>query len=287
MLFKNATYYKFTKPFELTKEKFEDLISQAMVPEIGANDTYVTGFNFALPNSKQMLLDVNGVWLMRITKLEKIIPAAAVNHKLKEQVEEIEATQLRKVPRKERAEIRESIVNLMLPNAPYRPINTLLYIDTVSQTLVVNSVATGITDDATSFLRKTIGSLPIRMPEWKVAPGALMKSWLQDSALTPPNIDICHQGALKSADKATIKFKQFDDEDVITNLLTQGMEVEELRITTNESFTSILSDSGQLKSIKWDNSKFEDYEDDNDFYNAALHITAAEFQKFFTETLGA
>ncbi|WP_410965022.1 recombination-associated protein RdgC, partial [Salmonella sp. SAL04286] len=89
---------------------------------------------------------------------------------LKEKVDEIEAQQMRKVYKKERDQLKDEIVQTLLPRAFIRRSSTFAAIAPSLGLILVDSASAKKAEDLLSTLREALGSLPVRPLSVKVAP---------------------------------------------------------------------------------------------------------------------
>jgi len=279
MLFKNATVYQFTKTFELDEDVLLTALSSNAISEIQAEEVYRLGWDTYTKRTDDFFLNVKGCYLIRLTKLEKIIPPQAINKELSDLMDEIEVRDNRKVTRKERQELKEQIILAHLPTAMVKEKSTLLYIDPANQLLAVNSASKSETDEATSYLRKCLGSLPIRNFEiTDTSPVLSMTNWLKDESIVPSGFSIYNSAKLKDHDGSSITYKGFTDENVVTDLIDQGMQCTELEMgLSNNEMKFTLTDDLKLKSIKW-NVEADDYEDAEAQLSAAFFLTTTQIR---------
>lgn len=95
---------------------------------------------------------------------EKILPPAVINELLAERVAEIEESQMRKIRRKEKDEMRDNLIAELLPRAFSRSARTYAYIDAKEGWLIVDSASRKRAEELVELLRKTIGTLPVVPP---------------------------------------------------------------------------------------------------------------------------
>src|SRR5690606_3892944 len=112
-------------------------------------------------------------------KEERILPGSVVRDALKEKVDEIEAEQMRKVYKKERDQLKDEIVQTLLPRAFLRRSTTYSAIAPDQGLVLVDSASPKRAEDLLSTLREAIGSLPLRPVTVKIAPSATLTDWLK------------------------------------------------------------------------------------------------------------
>ncbi|MGX9080273.1 recombination-associated protein RdgC, partial [Klebsiella pneumoniae] len=100
-------------------------------------------YGFAAPLGKgadaPLVHAVEGMLLIRAQKEERMLPGHVVRDALKEKVDEIENTQMRKVYKKERDQIKDEIVQTFLPRAFIRKSGTFAAIAPKQGLILVDS----------------------------------------------------------------------------------------------------------------------------------------------------
>lgn len=112
---------------------------------------------------------------------------------LKEKVDEIEAQQMRKVYKKERDQLKDEIVQTLLPRAFIRRSSTFAAIAPSLGLILVDSASAKKAEDLLSTLREALGSLPVRPLSVKVAPTATLTDWVKTRK--PPATSTCSTNA--------------------------------------------------------------------------------------------
>ena len=296
MWFKNILFYRFSKPFELSSEELESKLIEAPFKPCGANDVYQLGWASPLQKHSEQLVHVNqGYWMICLQKQERILPSSVVNEQVQEKVNEIEEQQHRKVTRKEKAELKEEITNILLPRSFTRTSRHYAYVGPSKGYMVLNTSSAKVADELTSYLRKTIGSLPIRLPAVKQAPASVMTHWVTDPTSLPSNLSVGFECELTSngEEKGSIKYKGLElDQEQIDQQIKSGMEVTKLAVDWRESISYLLGSDLSVKRIKFGDMLQDQLEDSNAedaaaTFDAGFTIMTAEFDRLIPEILEA
>lgn len=107
------------------------------------------------------------------------LPGQAVKNELRTRVEAIERSQCRKIYKKERDQIKDEVIQALLPQAFILSRSTYAVIDTQERLIWVNATSHHAAEDLLSTLRECLGSLPVRPVSAKVAPSATFTDWLK------------------------------------------------------------------------------------------------------------
>jgi recombination associated protein RdgC len=160
---------------------------------------------------------------------------------------------------------------------------------------VINTSSSKLADEYTSFLRQTIGSLPVRVPALKQSPNVLMSRWLTLEAAPGLGFEVQSETELVSRgeEKGSIKYKGLEfDTDFIQQNLNNGMEVSKLSLSWRESVSFVLGADFTVKRIKFGDlvqEKLDDIEADDKAskFDAGFSIMSLEFDQMIPDLLEA
>ena len=196
---------------------------------------------------------------------------------------------------KEKTELKELIINTLLPQSFTKTSRHYAYLSPSKGYMVLNTSSAKVADELTSFLRKTIGSLPVRIPAVNQAPASVMTHWVTNPESLPNGIEVGYECELTShgEDKGSIKYKGLElDQDQIEQQIKSGMEVTKLAIDWNESMSLLLGSDLSIKRIKFGDMLQEQLEDSNaedaaSMFDAGFTIMTAEFDRLIPDILNA
>ncbi len=183
MWFKNLHIYRFLKPFNLTAEALIEQLSKDAFQPCGRLEMQSQGWVPPLgKDSESIVHAVQKCFMIATRTEEKILPVSVVREFVNEKVEEIETQQLRKVRKREKEEIREEILQELIPRAFTRSNYQYAYIDSKQGWLLIDTASRKKAEEFVSFLRKTLGSLPVTLPKLKDSPAYMMTQWLTEES---------------------------------------------------------------------------------------------------------
>jgi recombination associated protein RdgC len=296
MWFKNILFYRFTKPFDTTSDALEHVLANAPFRPCEANDIYQLGWTSPIQKHADQLVHVcQHYWMICLQKQERILPSSVVNEQVQEKVNEIEEEQHRKVTRKEKAELKEDITQQLLPKSFTRTTRHYAYLCPSKGYMVINTASAKMADEFTSYLRKTIGSLPIRFPAVNQAPASVMTHWVTKDASLPAEFNLGYECELTShgEDKGSIKYKGLElDQNQIEQQIQSGMEVTKLALDWRESLSFILASDLSIKRLKFSDMLQEQLddiqaEDAAAQFDAGFSIMSMELDRLIPEILDA
>ena len=232
-----------------------------------------------------LLPDENFI-IVCLKKEERVLPSASVNEALQAKIKKIEEDEVRKIPKKERDRIKDEIIFEMLPRAFTKSSRTLAYIDRDNELLIVDSSSPKKAEDLLSFLRKSLGSLPV-MPvatQINLKPVEMLTKWLSTVDIdfgietfeeTFTIEDECELRDIETEGGAVIRCKHQNlSEQEIKNHLENGKLVHKLALTWRDKINFTVDDNLQVKRLKFLDLFFDGIEDDAEDQEQAF---AADF----------
>ncbi len=294
MWFKNLQLYRFTSDFTLDSETLaEKLISGEFQP-CGKRD--LSQYGWVPPMGQgfdNMVHAANGYIMVCARKEEKVMPAGAIKELVNEKASIIEAQEDRKLYRKERETLKEEIIFDALPNAFTRSSHTFAYIDPKNGWLVVDAASPKKAEELCSYLRETIGSLPVVPPQVIASPSVIMTQWLRDENV-PEDLLLGDECELResSEDGSILRCKRQDlSAEEVSAHLDAGKQAYKLALTWDDKFSAILNEDLTLKRLKFDDTLLDEADDqgaedaaakfDADF--AIMTLTLARFLPRFLD----
>ena len=130
MWFKNLTLFRLVEPFPLTAEALTARLEQHAFQPCPSHQPSSAGWTPPLGRKAVDLVHgVNGRLLLCLRTEEKVLPAMVVNQELAERIAAIEDQQGRPVRRREKQELRDQLVQELLPRALTRSRRSYAYLD--------------------------------------------------------------------------------------------------------------------------------------------------------------
>jgi len=254
MWFKNLYLFKFDTDFSLSAEELhEELIKKPFKP---CSPTQRESLGWVAPlgqNADSFTHASSHFILITLARQERLLPAAVVREALNEKIAEIELKEDRKVRGKEKKDLLEAVEFELLPRAFTRTQKMDAWIDTKGQWLVVNTSSSSRAEALTDLLRKTLGTLPVSLPDTESTPMTMMTQWLSDGAMPEP-FQLGQECELVSQqdEKSKVIFRNHDLlADEVQEHLSSGKLVSKLAIQWDEKISFVLTDDLQIKKLKF------------------------------------
>lgn len=248
-------WFKQVTPFRLPelpeKRYLDESLGNSWFTEPQGLDWFSEGFTHPTAFSETAVVEVEKTMLIALKREEKVLPSAAIKHKLDEQVVKIQTAEGRNVGRREKHELREAIIDDLLPKALIKSSRTYglfagewLFVDTANRRKAENML---------TKLHEALGGLPAQHLVTRQSPASLMTNWLLQGEAQGRFVldsDVTLVGAGDVAPKVKISRKDLTAEDVVQHA-KNGMKVTELGLVWNDRVAFILTQDLTLKRIQW------------------------------------
>lgn len=296
MFFRNLQIYRITQQIDLSV--IEDALTNRPARPCASQELATYGFVAPLGKGENAPLAhaSQGCYLVATRKEERLLPGSVVREALVEKVEEIEAQQCRKVYKKERNQLKDEIVQTLLPRAFIRRKVTRAAIDAKAGLIFVDAYSPRAAEELLSALRECLGSLPVRPLSVKVAPTTTFTDWVKSQHAS---------NGLQMLDRATLADTHEDGgkvvataqdlgSDEIQNHLAAGKLVTHLALAWSNKLSFRLDDKLAIKGLRFDDLLQEQAEQDGgddalaqqDASFALMMLTFRQFVPALIEALG-
>lgn len=296
MWFRSLLIYRLSQVIDLAAETLEAAL--ASKPARPCESQELSTYGFAAPLGKgdnaPLVHAVEGMLLIRARKEERMLPGSVVRDALKEKVDEIEETQMRKVFKKERDQLKDEIVQAFLPRAFTRNASTYAAIDPAAGLIYVDATSPKRAEDLLSTLRECLGSLPIRPVSVKIAPTATLTDWLKQQSAAEGFfvLDECDlRDTHEDGGSIAAKHQDLTSEEIQLHLST-GKQATKLSLAWQDKLSFVLDDKLQIKRLRFENILQEQAEQDGgddalSQQSASFFLMMRTFRDFVPELLTA
>lgn len=283
--FKNLIIFHFEQPFSLTAEQLHEQLQnfpfRPCPPFAWSSTGWIPPAEYE--SETQLVYAANRCFLMKLRKQEKILPATVIRDFVKEKIENIEEEQQRKVGRREKEEIKEQIVQELLPRAFPRNSEISAYIDVDHGWLLVDAASYKKAEELVSYLRNCLGTLPVIPVDVEQSPSYTMTGWLTRQDLPKPFI-LGEDCKLVTGEGESVTCKQLDlSSNEVQEHLNTGKNVHYLALQWQDRISFVIDQEFNIKRIRFLNITEEQVES----YGADFSIMLLEFRQFITQLLQA
>ena len=232
---------------------------------------------------------VAGQRILRFMHESKAVPGSVVKRRLEERCAQIEEKEGRKPGRKESRELRDEIVQELLPMAFARTASVLVWLDLDQGRLVLDCASTGKADTLVSALVECLAGLQVSLLNTQVSPQAAMTQWLTGNADEwPAHFAPGREVELKSGDEmnSVVKFTRhpLDDEEMKRHI-AQGKLPTQLALDWEGRVSFVLTEGTQLKKVAFLDGVFEEQAgaEDNGGFDSDVAIATGELAALITD----
>ncbi len=253
MWFKNLYLFKLTEPLGVDAETLAQRLGERPFRDCSALELSSLGWVPPLGRETEALVhSVAGCLLITACRQEKLLPRAVVNEQLDEQVADWERSEARKMPRNERARLRDEIETRLLPQALTRKRLIRAFIDTQQRWLVVDAATAKLAEEVATLLRDSLGSLKLVLPEPEISPMELMTRWLANGAPKGWELesDVLMIDPAQERSQVRCRYLDLGGKEIEAHLKS-GKRVTQLGMAWAERISILLCDNLQVKRLRY------------------------------------
>ena len=252
MWYKNAIIYLLPDGWQLEAGFAEKLEQAAFTPCMGL-DWFSEGFAPPTPFSSDFVFTAQNSNRVCLKHEEKVLPSATVRDLVNGKVAEIQEAEARNVGHIEKQQLKEQIVDDLLPRALTQSRRTEAIFDTERGYLLVNEASDKRAEQMLIKLREALGGLKVAMPYTRESPSSLMTEWLLQGHAEGDfklGYNVLLQGVGDVVPKVKISKKDLTHPEVIQHA-KNGMKVVELELEWREQISFTLTKDFALKRIQF------------------------------------
>jgi recombination associated protein RdgC len=181
MWFRNLQIFRLTEALSLDPETLHERMEPQAFRTCGPLEAETLGWDRPLGREGDRLAHgAGGCVLVCARQEERVLPAAVVREALEERLAQVEAREGRPVRGRERRQLREDLVDELLPRAFTRSRRVFAYLEPRAGWVVVDTPVVKRAEAVLGLLRDSLGSLPVEPLGVKGDPAAIMTRWLRD-----------------------------------------------------------------------------------------------------------
>ncbi|NIC05222.1 recombination-associated protein RdgC [Billgrantia bachuensis] len=288
MWFKNLYLYRLHDQPQLDAGALQAALSEQAIRPLGGSERRSMGWMPPTGGASTSLLhELQGQRLITAVRFERLLPSDVVREEVEERAVEIEQREGRKLRRQERQELKEQVVEELLPRSHIKRQRIDVWWDTNRSLLAVNTGSRKRAEEALDLLRETLGSLKVTPLATQTLPMRAMTEWLAQPYRRPSGLLLGDKVELKAkGDDGVVRGRQVDlDSDDMQRLLETGRQASQLALEIESVMSFVLHDDLTIKSIRFSDALLDEageIEDDGD----AIVRLEADFL-LMTRALGA
>lgn len=200
---------------------------------------------------------------------QRLLPADVVAEETARRAAVIAFEQGHPVGRKQQRELRDRVIEELMPKAFVRQKTTQVWINQAAGWLIVNTASDTAADAVISHLRHSLDSLPLALLRTNVAPSSAMADWLAGAEI-PEGFTIDDAAQLKGVgkEKATVTYQHhttIDGDTSVRDQLANGLLPTKLAMTWDDRISFVLTEDLDVKRVAFLDICKEREEDVTDF----------------------
>ena len=262
--FKNLMVYRLSRDVSLRAEEMEKQLASMTFTPCGSQDMAKMGWVPPMGSHSDALTHTaNGQIIICARKEEKILPSPVIKQALEAKIFKLDAEQGRKLKKTEKDSLKDEVLHSLLPRAFSRFSQTMMWIDTVNDLIMVDCASAKKAEDTLALLRKSLGSLPV-VPLTMENPIELtLTEWVR-SGTTAQGFQLLDEAELKAIleDGGVIRAKKQDLVcDEIAVHIEAGKLVTKLALDWQQRIQFVMCDDGSIKRLKFSDELRDQNED--------------------------
>ncbi len=250
MRFKNLLVYRLGSKWKVEPRILETILAgRALQP---CNSFEMESHGWVPPkDGEPFLYTLNRHWLMTLGVEQKLLPASIIRQVAVERATELAKKQGHSIGRKQMREIKERVLDELMPRALARRLTTAAWVDPDNRWFVVDSAADAKGERVLETLRKSGNEFPAKRLDTQLSPGAAMTGWLAGGEISADfTIDQDLELRAGDANKATVRYVRHGlaGKDIQAHIAA-GKVATRLGMTWKDKISFVLTETLQIKRI--------------------------------------
>jgi recombination associated protein RdgC len=260
-MFKTASFFRIANEFVLPPlDALEEALQAARFVPCGPTQPDSHGWVAPRGNKSTMLAEsVGGQVILKLCTERRPLPASAVKQAVDERIEKYKLeTGNERVSARIKKEMKEEVVQDLLPRAFTKRSTTLVWLDPVNKLLVVDSGSLSGADKVVTALVEALSEVPgaaplmVRPVQTNESAVACMSHWLATRE-APVSFTVDRDCELKTPDeqKSAVRYSRHTLEiDEVAQHIAEGKLPTQLAMTWNDRVSFVLNETAQVRKLK-------------------------------------
>ena len=250
VFFRNLSVYRLPPGWSVSVAQLQEMLARAAFAPTTDLQAESTGWA-PVHDELGLVHAMQDHLLLRMRTETRVMPAKAIDLQVDEAAAKVEEAQGHKPGKRQRREIREQVIDQMLPAAFRQQDDVLIWIDTHAGRLVIDSASSGPRDAAVGLLCKSIDHFALEALAVNTAVASAMTGWLANDE-APDNFTIDTQAELRAVGEGAgaVQYKNRPLEpDELRHHIQNGMQCTQLALTWQDRVSFVLADDLVLKRV--------------------------------------
>ncbi len=292
MWFRNLQVYRFPAPWKISASKLEEQLGRHVFRPASGFEMQTQGW--ASPRDDGGLVhSVHGHMLLSLCTEKKLLPASVIKEAVKAKAIEAEERQGYKPGRKQLRDLKEEVIDELLPRAFSVRRRTGIWISPKEGWLVIDVGSPGKADEIIGLMNKSIDDFVVERLNTVEAPGTAMTAWLAGGNV-PHGFSIDQDTELQSPveEKATVRFVRHAlDAKEVKRHIDSGKQCTLLALTWANRVSFVLTEALVMKRVApvdvIRESEGAQSQNDDERFDADFMLMTGEFQHLLTDLVEA
>lgn len=256
MFFKNLTVYRLADCAQWNEATLEAALQKMPAKPCGSQQESTYGFAapFGSNEDAPLVHASNGYLLVKTQQEDRVLPSSVVKDAVKEKVGAIEAAEARKVYKKEKDQIKDEVIQTLLPRAFIKKSHLYAAIDPRSGLLLVDASSPRKAEALLSALRSALGTLKAQPIAAKDSPIASFTQWVKAQE-APGGLFVLDECELRDTaeDGGIVRIKRDDlAGDEVRSHLDAGKVVTLLNLAWQDKLSFVLDEKLRIKRVRFE-----------------------------------
>jgi recombination associated protein RdgC len=254
MWFKNLRIYCLSEDLPCAIGELDDKLRESAFRPCSGMESSSMGWVSPMgPSAAQLVHTIGDFHLLSARTQQRLLPPAAIREVLDEKILTIETGEARKLGRRERADLKDDVIQTLLPRALTRSYQTGAFLAARRKLLLIDAATPARAEDLLNLLRDSIGRLPVKPLVPKHSPTDLMTRWLAGGTLPKPfrlgqHVDL--RDTLHQANVVRCRQQELATREVRGHL-EAGKQVSGLGLRWNERLDFVLAEDLAIRGLKF------------------------------------
>jgi recombination associated protein RdgC len=250
MWFKNLLVYRIKADTRLKADTVEEKLKEHALQPCGSFEMESRGW-VAPRTEDQFLHSLERQWLLMFGVNQKLLPGSIITQTAKERAAKLAQKQEHPVGRKQMRDIRERVIEELMPKALSRRRTLGAWVDPVNHWLVLDTAADKKADELLESLIHAGIELDVKRLDCQQSPAAQMTLWLSSGKIPAPfTIDQDLELRAAGESRATVRYVNHPLEGrEIRDHISGGKSATRLGMTWKNRISFVLTDQLQIKRV--------------------------------------
>lgn len=250
MWFKNLQIYRLPTPWSIDLAKLDEQLARGEFTRCPSNQPMSRGW-VSPRKDGALIYSNNRQWLIALAVEQRLLPSSVINETAQERAEQITDQQGYAPGRKQMKEIKERVVEELMPRAFTKKRSSFVWIDPHNGWFIVDAGSPAKAEEVIEHLRHCLDEFPLKPLHTQLSPQSAMADWLAGGD-APAGFTIDRDCELKAIgeEKAAVRYVRHPLEgDEVKAHLVAGKLPTRLALTWDDRISFVLTEKLEIKRL--------------------------------------